>query len=375
MDLRCAGRVPEQPHTAFRPDGELLYEHCITQRGFDGPYSILYQRGRPHAWVPEEAEHWFALPTEVPQGLLRRHYQTAAIPVGGAPIDARVPLLFNDAVVVSVLAPDSDDPVMLCNADGDDLFFVREGGGRLITALGTVVFRALDYVCIPRGLPYRFELVGTQHWLNLECPGGVHIQDQWRNDVGQLRMDAPFGHRDFRGPVLGGDTGNRVVVKRGGRWQGFKVPHSPVVGWEGTVYPWAMSITAFRPRVSSVHLPPTWHGTFSIGDGLVCSFVPRPVDFGEGAVPCPYPHSSVDIDEVLFYVDGDFTSRNGVGPGSLSHHPAGVPHGPHPGAYTRSIGTRKTDEMAVMLDVVGELRRTAQAVELEVQGYEASLLC
>jgi homogentisate 1,2-dioxygenase len=176
----------------------------------------------------------------------------------------------------------------------------------------------------------------------------------------------------FRGPL---DEGIRdVVVKRGGAYHGLRHRHSPldVVGWDGTVYPWAFPILAFQPRVSSVHLPPTWHGTFAARGALVCSFVPRPLDFHPDAVPCPYPHSSVDVDEVLYYVSGDFASRRGVGPGSITLHPAGVPHGPHPGKYEASVGAKRTEEIAVMLDCHRPLSRTEDAASVEDTGYDES---
>ena len=145
-----------------------------------------------------------------------------------------------------------------------------------------------------------------------------------------------------------------------------------MVGWDGTVYPWAFPITAFQPRVSSVHLPPTWHGTFEARGALICSFVPRLLDFGEDSIPCPYPHSSVDVDEVLYYVSGDFASRSGVGAGSISLHPAGIPHGPHPGRYEGSIGATRTDEIAVMLDCYQPLQRSTLARACEDPAYDAS---
>jgi len=192
-------------------------------------------------------------------------------------------------------------------------------------------------------------------------------------------MDAPYSHRDFKVPAFTGprDEGIRtVVVKRAGAFHGFEWAGSPldVVGWDGTVYPWAFPILNFQPRVSSVHLPPTWHGTFAARGALVCSFVPRPVDFGPDSVPCPYPHASVDCDEFIFYCRGNFTSRKGVGPGSVSHHPAGIPHGPHPGAYEGSIGSKATDELAVMLDTYLPLAATGAALGVEDAAYHDSFL-
>jgi homogentisate 1,2-dioxygenase len=188
-------------------------------------------------------------------------------------------------------------------------------------------------------------------------------------------MDAPYSHRDFRRVVWQPprDEGLReVVVKKGGAFHGLRLDHSPldVVGWDGAVYPMAFPILAFQPRVGLVHLPPTWHGTFAARGALVCSFVPRVVDFHPDAIPCPYPHASVDVDELLFYVRGQFTSRRGVGPGSISHHPAGVLHGPHPGAYQASLGVTRTDELAVMLDCEQPLQATAAAIGAEDPSYD-----
>lgn len=383
LDRMALGDYPAKHHIAFRgPDGSLRHEECITRVGFDGPYTIAYHVHRPHTALVTEATHGWQVPTTTAdeRPLARRHYQSQKMaPQGGPAIDARVPLMHNPDVVISVLHPDAPDPVYLLNGDADELFFIFEGSGVVRTLLGDVRFEALDYVCIPKGLLYRFipDEGVKQYWLSMECFGGLGLLKQWRNAAGQLTMDAPYCHRDFRRPTLQGelDEGIReVVVKRQGRFSGLKYDHTPldVVGWDGAVYPWVFPMLCFQPRAGLVHLPPTWHGTFAIRNGLVCSFVPRVVDFHPEAIPCPYPHASVDVDEFLFYCRGNFTSRRGVGPGSISHHPAGIPHGPHPGAYEASIGHKTTDEMAVMLDVVHPLVPTAAALALEDEGYHAA---
>ena len=162
----------------------------------------------------------------------------------------------------------------------------------------------------------------------MELNGGLHLPRQWRNEVGQLRMDAPYSHRDFKRPEFKGPMDEDIrdlVVKKGGAFHGFRYRHSPldVVGWDGTVYPWAFPILNFQPRAGLVHLPPTWHGTFAARGALICSFVPRVVDFHPEAIPCPYPHASVDCDEFIFYARGNFTSRRGVGPGQRQPPPGG----------------------------------------------------
>jgi homogentisate 1,2-dioxygenase len=385
IERRCEGQYPPKHHVAFRDgDGQLLYEECLTRAGFDGPYTIAYHRHRPHAQRSAEVAHGWQVATRADRGsaLAKRHYRTSALPARlGAAVDSRTPLLFNEDIVLAVLFPTEADPVYFANGDADDLYFMFEGGGLLRSALGDLRFDAGDYVFVPRGLPHRFvpEPGRRQHWLSIECLGGMGLPRQWRNETGQLRMDAPYCHRDFRPPSFVGpvDEGMRqLLVKRGGVFHGFAYEHSPldVVGWDGTVYPFAFPILRFQPRVGLVHLPPTWHGTFAARGALICSFVPRPLDFHPDAVPCPYPHASVDCDELIFYCRGNFTSRRGVGPGSVSHHPSGIPHGPHPGAYESSIGQRHTDELAVMLDTQRPVHATAAALSIEDAGYAESFL-
>jgi homogentisate 1,2-dioxygenase len=386
LDRMQLGEVPRKHHTQLRgADGSLRFEHCFTRDGFDGPYTILYHQRRPHTQTLATAGHGWTTPvgagTERP--LAKRHYQSGGVAVGGSALDGRTALLFNDDVISGVAFPTVDDVVYSANGDGDELIYIHRGGGTLRTLLGDVVFAQGDYVFVPRGLLHRFVLDksgdGAQHWFWLELSGGLHVPRQWRNDVGQLRMDAPYCHRDFKRPTLqtASDEGIRhSVVKQGNRWHGFGWQDSPldVVGWDGTVYPWAFPILNFQPRVSSVHLPPTWHGTFAARGILVCSFVPRLVDFAPDAIPCPYPHSSTHCDEIIFYCEGHFTSRRGVGPGSISHHPMGITHGPHPGSYEKSVGTTRTDELAVMLDCFKPLKATAAALAIEDLTYQDSFV-
>jgi homogentisate 1,2-dioxygenase len=390
IERRAAGELPKKHHTVLRsPEGQLRHEECLTRDGFEGPYTILYHLERPHAQRVVELPHGWIVPmadradTTLP--LRRRHYLSQKLPsqTGATQkpaLDARIPLLFNHDVTLSILRPSVVDPVYFANGDGDDLYYIHEGGGLLRSIVGDLPFSTGDYVYVPRGLLHRFLPDGSpQFWLSIEARGGIGLPKQWRNEVGQLRMDAPYCHRDFRLPEFKGPVDEQirdVLVKRGGDFHGFSHAHSPldVVGWDGTVYPWAFPILYFQPRVGLVHLPPTWHGTFAARGALICSFVPRVVDFHPEAVPCPYPHASVDCDEFIFYCKGNFTSRRGVGPGSISHHPAGIPHGPHPGAYESSLGSTRTDELAVMLDTFLPLVPTPAARSIEDPQYHDSFL-
>lgn len=383
LERRESGRLPEAPHTQLvGEDGRLCYEHCLTRQGFEGPYTIAYHEERPHeaqpsAHAPEE------LPPadKRPDRLLRRHYTNPSSPLTLEPFPRhRGRLLENADVAVSVAMPTRSDPFYFANADGDELYYVHTGTGTLRTLLGDVRYGPGDYVYVPRSLLHRFVVdEPLQHWLVLELRQPLGLPAGYRNNVGQLRLDAPYGHRDFRGPALESprEEGLRDFwLKTDGTLQKYELLRSPldVLGWEGTLYPFAFSIGAFRPKVGKVHLPPTAHATFEALGVTICSFVPRPLDFHDRAVPCPYPHSSVDVDEVIFYSRGSFTSRRGVGPGSISHHPRGIPHGPHPGAYEGSVGATHTDEVAVMLDCARPLTRSALAESLEDPAYHASFV-
>ena len=383
LDRLSLGEIPKKHHIAFKTGtGTLHHEECITRAGFDGPYTIVYHEHRPHIQRNIELNTGFSLasPATVEQ-LKKRHYKSFQLRRdGGSPLQSRIPLLFNQDLVCGVMFPSAPDPVYFSNGDADDLYFIFEGGGVLRTVFGDIEFEANDYVYVPRGTIHRFiPKAGSQYWLSLECLGGMGLLKQWRNEVGQLRMDAPYCHRDFRRPEFRGPTDEgirEVVVKRGNSFHGFASEHTPLdaVGWDGAVYPWVFPILNFQPRAGLVHLPPTWHGTFAARGALICSFVPRVVDFHPEAIPCPYPHSSVDVDEILFYCRGNFTSRKGISPGSVSFHPAGIPHGPHPGAYEASIGTRETDELAVMVDTIEPLTPTPQAAQIEDPNYQDSFV-
>jgi len=383
LDRMTAGEVPRKHHIQLRgPANELRFEECLTRDGFEGPYTILYHLHRPDTQRLAAAEHGWAAPVPAgPRALAKRHYKSPGLASHGGPqIDGRVPLLFNDDVIAGVAFPTAPDPVYVADGDADQLIYIHAGGGVLRSVLGDVEFAQGDYVFVPRGLIHRFlPTSAPQYWLWFSLCGGLHLPRQWRNDVGQLRMDAPYCHRDFKRPQFRGPLDEQLrslVVRRGGSWHGFALEQSPLdaVGWDGTVYPWAFPILHFQPRVSSIHLPPTWHGTFAARGALICSFVPRLVDFHPEAIPCPYPHSSTHCDEIIFYCQGNFTSRRGVNPGSISHHPMGIPHGPHPGAYEASIGATRTDELAVMVDTEKPLDTAQAALAIEDPGYQDSFV-
>jgi homogentisate 1,2-dioxygenase len=384
IDRMQLGLVPEKPHIVHKVDGALTFEECFTRQGFDGAYSILYHRHHPArttAW--SASKRGWKPPVEASADVLkRRHFVTPKLKAGGCLLDARVPLMFNPEVTVLLARPDQSDDVYFANGDGDELHFVHEGFGHVETMFGLLPFKAGDYVHLPRATIHRWVLDGPAYLFTMEATSYVDVPPNFRNPYGQLKMDAPYSHRDFGRPqwppggldqaCAGGPR--TLVVKKGGQFSEyvFPTPIIDTVGWDGFTWPFTFPIEKYQPKTGLVHLPPTIHTTFAGGRFVVCSFVPRVTDTHDQAIPCPYPHSSVDCDEVLFYVRGNFTSRRGVGPGSISLHPAGVVHGPQPGAYEASIGSKKTDELAVMIDTFSPLRVTTLALSVEDPDYMRS---
>jgi homogentisate 1,2-dioxygenase len=393
IDRSSAGLLPAKPHTVHRaPDGRLLHEEMFTRAGFDGPFSYLYHLFpiTPAKRV-EAGRRGFTRPALAEDGLhplKRRLYDAnrawdAAIGKGGQMIDRRTPILFNADLVVSLAAPTVTDDVYFANNDGDELHYVVSGSARLESSFGWLDVKGGDYVQVPRSVIHRWHPTpgDPPRILVMEGRRNMYVPPNFRNMVGQLTMNAPYIERDFVRPTapiatpdLVPEGPRELYVKKADRFSRYELERCPmdVVGWEGFVYPFAFSIEKYQPKTGQIHLPPTVHTTFMGDTYVVCSFVPRVTDFHPDAIPCPYPHSSVDCDEVILYLRGNFTSRRGVGPGSISLHPSGIAHGPHPGAYEASIGSVKTDELAVMIDTFGPLQPTVEAVAIENAAYHDS---
>jgi homogentisate 1,2-dioxygenase len=393
IDHHGLGKRPAKHHIALRrdkPDADgcpVYYEHCVTRKGFDGAYSILYREHNPAREVaarPSALKDSFEPIDSHGAHLHRHHVRTADAAGKGTFWESLRWLMGNEDVRIGVSRPSVRDSGLFVDGDGDLLLFVHEGEGVLESELGDLAFGRQDYVWLPRGIVARLRFNGAATIMVNECRAGLEIPGNFRNPTGQLKMDAPYSHRDFRRPSALSQPhkddyqdGHVVVLnKRGDVFTERVLPHHPfdVVGWDGSMYPVAFNIKDYQPKTGLVHLPPPIHTTFLGGRGsfVVCSFVPRLVDYHPDAIPCPYPHSSVDCDEVLWYVEGNFASRKGVGPGSISLHPAGIPHAPQPGKYEASMGSERTDELAVMVDTLRPLRLTRHALAHEDPDYHRS---
>ncbi|HXE79453.1 MAG TPA: homogentisate 1,2-dioxygenase [Vicinamibacterales bacterium] len=374
------GTIPRKRHTTFRKaDGSLHAEELIGNKGFTGPSSLLYHLHQP-THVKEVRTlrdlNWQADPE---REFRHRHFRTHHLSVGGSLTMDRVPLLYNNDVALLFAQPDREDDFFYRNAQGDEIVYVSDGAGVLETPLGHLPFESGDYLVIPRGILHRYRFTKSPgKYLVIESAGYVRTPKRYRNEHGQLMESSPYSERDIRRPrelETRDENGDfRLVVKKENRLHEMILAWHPfdVVGWDGYYYPWAFNIRDFEPRVGRVHLPPPVHQTFEGDNFVVCSFCPRPYDFDPDAVPVPYNHSNVMSDEVIYYASSEFMSRKGIEYGSLTLHPDGVPHGPHPGKTEESLGAKRTDELAVMVDTFHPLHVSRQAMEVEDRQYYRS---
>jgi len=376
------GEVPKKRHTAFRkPDGGIYAEELMGHEGFTGTSALLYHVHPPTTVKSVRRLMETCLEADPDHALRHRHFRTAHAKKGGSPTLDRIPMLFNQDIVMSYVEPTVEDEHFYRNAQADELVYVAKGGGVVQSVFGDLPFGEGDYLIIHRGILHRYQFDASkepQKLLVMESRGHVRWPKRYRNEFGQLKEGAPYSERDIRRPSIlnthdqMGDF--RLLVKQYDGINELILDHHPfdVVGWDGYFYPWAFNIRDFEPIVGRIHQPPPVHQTFE-GDGfVVCSFCPRPYDFDPNAVPAPYNHSNVDSDEVLYYASSEFMSRKGIEFGSITHHPDGIPHGPHPGRAEASIGAKETNELAVMMDSFRPLKVAKQAVAFEDPGYHKS---
>lgn len=379
---KSLGRVPRKRHTQFRsPSGALYQEELMGNQGFTGTASLLYHLHPPTAVRRMDAPIPLAWRPAEDGSLRPRHLKTSRIPQGGDPVGARQPLLYNGEVALLLARPTETAPYFYRNGQADELLFISEGAGTLESIFGSLPFGKGDYLVIPRGITHRLRLDAGEHrHFILESRGVIQTPRRYRNAYGQHLEWSPYCERDFRTPErleTQDEQGEfEIRVKQRNELHRFLYAYHPfdLVGWDGHYYPWAFNVADFEPIVGSLHQPPPVHQVFE-GDGfVVCNFVPRPYDFHPDAVPVPYHHTNAQSDEVLYYASEEFMSRKGIEFGSITHHPDGIPHGPHPGTIEASLGKKETRELAVMVDTFNPLTVGAPAQEIEDRAYAASWL-
>jgi homogentisate 1,2-dioxygenase len=377
------GQVPPKRHTQFRkPDGSLYSEELFGEEGFSGVYSLLYHQ-HPPTRVTRIAKQSDVCREEWPQETHRHHHlKTHAAALGGDPIEGRRLLMYNTDCTISVVRPTQAMEYFYRNAEADELLFVHEGQGTLETTFGLLPYREGDYLLVPRGTTYRVAPRSPeQRFLVVEAFGGpIEPPKRYRNAFGQLLEHSPYCERDLHVPTelpMHEERGEyQVRVKVNGQLMTYTFDFHPldVVGWDGFLYPYSFNIADFEPITGRVHQPPPVHQTFEGPHFVVCSFCPRKLDYHPLAVPVPYNHSNIDSDEMIYYVSGNFGSRKGIEVSSITLHPRGIPHGPHPGTVEKSLGAERTDELAVMVDTFRPLKLAADAQALDDPQYPFSWL-
>ncbi|MFZ4057145.1 MAG: homogentisate 1,2-dioxygenase [Ferruginibacter sp.] len=375
------GKIPEKRHVQFRkPDGSLYSEQLFSTEGFSNDYSLLYHNYPPTEIIAQD-EPVNVQPRIAEEKMLKhRSFEGFNVKPEEDYLKSRKPILVNNDCHVVVAAPQqSMTNYFFKNADADEMIFVHEGTGVLKTMYGNIDFGYGDYLVIPRGTIYQMHFNSTNNRLFIvESFSAIRYPKRYMSNYGQLLEHSPFCERDIRPPYVletFDETGDFLIkTKKKGILYGIHYAHHPfdVVGWDGCCYPYAFSIHNFEPITGRVHQPPPVHQTFDAHNFVICSFVPRLYDYHPQAIPAPYNHSNIDSDELLYYVDGDFMSRKHVTRGMMTLHPAGIPHGPHPGAVEKSIGAKETRELAVMVDTFFPLQVTVDALEIENEGYMMS---
>ena len=375
------GKLPHKRHTVFKKeDGSIHYEQLFGTIGFDGMSSLLYHLHPPTMVNEIHGSIKVAPEIAVEKNMQMRAFKGFSVKPELDFLKSRKPVLTNSDVTLWLAAPKgSMTDFFYKNADADEVIFIHKGKGKLKTLLGNIDFSYGDYLVIPRGMIYqiKFDSVDNKHFI-IESRDPIYTPKRYRNWFGQLLEHSPFCERDLRVPEnleTFDQKGSFIVkIKKEGVLYDYEYASHPfdVVGWDGYNYPYAFSIHDFEPITGRVHQPPPVHQTFETSSFVICSFCPRLYDYHPEAIPSPYNHSNIDSDEVLYYVDGDFMSRNDIEIGQITLHPSGIPHGPHPGAYERSIGKKETLELAVMVDTFKPLKITKQALNIEVENYYKS---
>ena len=375
------GKIPHKRHTTFKKEnGGYHYEELFGTIGFDGMSTLLY-----HLHRPTQVKDIIKSYSVKPKVAIEKNMKAYLLDAFKAPkiadlIESRLSILVNNDLNIMLSAPtNKSEDYFYKNTDGDEIIFVHKGTGTLRTFIGNIKFKEGDYLVIPRGTIYKinFDTNENRHFI-VESYNPVYTPKRYRNYFGQLLEHSPYCERDLRFPhelETHDKIGDHLIkLKKEHMIHEYVYAAHPfgVVGCDGYNFPYAFSIHDFEPITGRVHQPPPVHQTFETSRFVLCSFCPRLYDYHPEAIPAPYNHSNIDSDEVLYYVDGDFMSRNHVNEGYISLHPAGIPHGPHPGAMERSIGKKKTDELAVMVDTFAPLKLTQLAIDLSDGKYHKS---
>lgn len=383
MIYHKSGYIPAKRHTVFRNEnGGLYYEELFGREGFTGDSSLLYHIHRPTQIAriddfvdasPEIAVH---------QNVTSRKFKKEKAKVGNVYLEAKTALLVNQDLIIGIAHVKAHEQKgFYKNATGDELIFIHEGKGVLNTFLGSIKFQEGDYLVIPKGVIYQINFSSAINKVfYIDSKSRITFPKRYLSDHGQFLEHAPVCERDIRLPesfeAFDEQGEFKLTINKNNCLHHLVYDYHPfdVVGWDGYCYPYAISIHDFEPITGSIHQPPPVHQLFEGNNFVVCSFCPRLFDYHPNSIPAPYHHSNLDSDEVLYYVKGNFMSRDKIECGDITLHPSGIPHGPHPGTIEASIGQTSTEELAVMVDPFNPFKLTKKALAMEDPLYFKSWL-
>jgi len=359
---RSEGEASRQAHADLPSN---TYERELGREGFFGPVTQMHHRHPPTGW------------TQIEGPLRPRAFDTTKISEVGGDLWQAPSLLSNQHVKIRLWRTQGNMDCLLRNADGDELLFIHEGGGELYCDYGHLSINEGDYIMLPRGTQWRIDTEKKTTLLAIEATNSAYSLP----DKGLVGQHAIFDPAVLDTPHLDNAFKDQqderpwhVLVKRNGKVTALHYPFNPLdaVGWHGSLTPVRLNWRDIRPLMSHrYHVPPSAHSTFVTPRFVVCTFCPRPMESDPGALKVPFYHSNDDYDEVLFYHQGEFFSRDNIHPGMMTLHPCGVPHGPHPKALAAAMNnTRKdTNEVAVMIDSRDALEVGQLPEGVEWEGY------
>ena len=358
------GKIHSQAHKGIQED---CYEEEQGRDGFYGPVSHLVKKSPSPRWK------------DIKGALKPRMYNLNHLSKASDKRWQR--LLYNSSVQIfylkQTISQDLGKVKGFRNADGDLIYFCHKGEGEVFTEYGLLSFSKGHYIIIPKCLVHSFVLQEDSEFFVIESRCG-HFREP---DRGMLGKHAVYDIQALQKPDLSLQQKRQkgldlnvceIEVKKSEEITSFSYDNDiyDVVGWKGNLFPFVLDIKKIMPVMSHrAHLPPSVHTTFLTPDFVVCSFVPRPLEKDPDSLKVPFYHQNIDYDEVLFYHDGDFFSRDNLESGMMSFHPSGFPHGPHPKAFRSVKEKTKTDEYAVMLDSVHPLKADKALSSVELKDY------
>ena len=371
------GEIPKKRHTQFRNNkGDLYWEELISRGGFSNIYSNVYHKNPPTC-----IEMIGAMKKIDIQNMDSKHHHmhlmTSKLKSKGDAIESRIPLFFNDDLIISKAHVNISMSTLYKNGCADEVLFIHDGKGIFQSNFGSLVLNPGDYLIIPRGVIWEISVKSKMTMLVIESNSPIETPERYRNKFGQLLEHSPYAERDIITPKFIAPINNKhieVNVKLHQGIQKYTYQHHPfdIIGWDGYYFPYVFNINNFMPITGKIHQPPPVHQTFQSKGFVICSFVPRLFDYHPKSIPAPYAHSNVDSDEIIYYAEGEFMSRRGIERESITYHPMGVPHGPQPGKIEESIGVKETKELAVMIDTFKKLHITKSVMNVEDENYPYS---